>query len=1006
MAKQAKQSVAVVDTVDVAVMESTNAGYALAYYLAQRGLKVALLSTGTSTGFEACSCLRPFAHGDEIDALPAPFAQIFDRALKREAFETVFFHVGRLTDGLEDLLLDSGVHIYYTAAPAGALFLEDRLSGVLVGGKYGLRAVLASTVVDCSPWASISHMAGATLSPRGNNGRLDVSYSFLCKQELPAIERISVTAEAGSPALVVTRGQYADVTLSIEADPKDPLTHGRISAAVRQKLLDVCRWVRKRGNLPQLDILRGAETYLPAPWWRLGSAASSPAGRDDFSLAHTQSADIANLYVFSQCADLSDDAAKSFHVGIHKAIYSAAEIARDLHASSGTEETEKALEIRTCLGSKGEAISVESLRFEDPGYVEPQTPRRSVEFPVIPVLSEADLLVVGAGTSGMPAARAAAQGGVDVICIEKHGDVGGTNTIGGVPTPWFGIRPPHFEELQSSLRTIKRESWVPAALAMADVLRESGVTLLAGLPVAGAYVGEKRIEGVLALTPVGPVALRGNAVIDGTGDGDLAGWAGVPYTYGTERDEATMWYAFGKYTDKRPAVSRQYLSIVDLRSLRDTSRSMMVARRQVGMLGPAEYPSYYLAPRESRHIRAAARLNYLDIFSERWRQDVVSLFKSNFDIKGVASSDLVMSGFIDREHYRNYICFLPYGAMVPDGMANLLVVGKAYNGSHDAFAMARMVGDLMCQGAAAGVAAELALGSGSTFPELDVEALQKKLLDAGLLRTYELQPRTIDISQALDAFLSSGDLKHIGRVIQGGEAALKLLKGKIGDTEGEARRWLGRALCCLGDNSANDLLLASLAEELQADSLPISVGKMSNKPNHGYAPEPAFTIDALALTAEMRLVEHLENIAERIKLPEEVTDSHFCYVHSVAYACERLADPSCVPALTQLLDVPQLHGRVLTLGDDPRKGADWVGERYAYLELCLARSLARCGDSRGYEVLIGYLRDMRLFLARSALMELRELTGTSFDFEIHDWEDWLQKHRGELGLKPLTRRFD
>ena len=56
----------------------------------------------------------------------------------------------------------------------------------------------------------------------------------------------------------------------------------------------------------------------------------------------------------------------------------------------------------------------------------------------LPVVATCELVVVGGGTSGMPAALVATRQGVDTILVEKFGDVGGTHTIGGVSKYWFG----------------------------------------------------------------------------------------------------------------------------------------------------------------------------------------------------------------------------------------------------------------------------------------------------------------------------------------------------------------------------------------------------------------------------------------------------------------------------------------------------------------------------------------------------------------------------------------
>ena len=68
-----------------------------------------------------------------------------------------------------------------------------------------------------------------------------------------------------------------------------------------------------------------------------------------------------------------------------------------------------------------------------------------------------------------------------------------------------------------------------------------------------------------------------------------------------------------------------------------------------------------------------------------------------------------------------------------------------------------------------------------------------------------------------------------------------------------------------------------------------------------------------------------------------------------------------------------LQGLTIAWRRDQRMTVDPVPERRAYLELCIARAMARCGDVSGYETLARYSDDVRGTLSRSAMMELEEL---------------------------------
>ena len=148
--------------------------------------------------------------------------------------------------------------------------------------------------------------------------------------------------------------------------------------------------------------------------------------------------------------------------------------------------------------------------------------------------------------------------------------------------------------------------------------------------------------------------------------------------------------------------------------------------------------------------------------------------------------------------------------------------------------------------------------------------------------------------------------------------------------------------------------------------------------NHGFAPDPTYFINTLGRMKDKRVIPYLLNVAKKVEPEKDTTNRMYSYIYSVAYAAERLADPSCVEALRVLADKPGIRGGVVTVGSDPRRTARGTAsrrdDRYAYLELCLGRALAHCGSERGYEILRAYANDIRGFLARSARDELKVLS--------------------------------
>jgi hypothetical protein len=76
---------------------------------------------------------------------------------------------------------------------------------------------------------------------------------------------------------------------------------------------------------------------------------------------------------------------------------------------------------------------------------------------------------------------------------------------------------------------------------------------------------------------------------------------------------------------------------------------------------------------------------------------------------------------------------IPYRALVPVRMANLLVAGRPISATHEAMAGARVMGTCMAIGEAAGVAAAMAAASDGATAAVDTAALRRRLRQAGAL---------------------------------------------------------------------------------------------------------------------------------------------------------------------------------------------------------------------------------------------------------------------------------
>jgi hypothetical protein len=172
----------------------------------------------------------------------------------------------------------------------------------------------------------------------------------------------------------------------------------------------------------------------------------------------------------------------------------------------------------------------------------------------IPVMKETDVLVVGGGPSGIMAALAAVEDGLNVTLIESRSFVGGNMTI-GLPILGFlgqkgnqiikGLPQKLIDRLKAvqassehrpcplhmSLTLVEPEAVKTVALEM---LVEARVDLLFYTFLAGVVMERDELKGAIIESKAGRQVILAKTVIDCNGDADVAFRAGVPCEYGNE----------------------------------------------------------------------------------------------------------------------------------------------------------------------------------------------------------------------------------------------------------------------------------------------------------------------------------------------------------------------------------------------------------------------------------------------------------------------------------------
>jgi hypothetical protein len=169
----------------------------------------------------------------------------------------------------------------------------------------------------------------------------------------------------------------------------------------------------------------------------------------------------------------------------------------------------------------------------------------SVHLPsTVPLLHEADVLVIGGGPGGIGAAVAAAREGARTLLVEHYGFLGGMASAGEV-NPFMSnhasgesLDKGIFEEWLSRMQTYGSPKGsrtfdpLHARLAAEDLCKEAGVELLFHHRVAHVESQGRLIQGVVLHSKSGLTGAAAKIYLDSTGDGDLAALSGCDFEYG------------------------------------------------------------------------------------------------------------------------------------------------------------------------------------------------------------------------------------------------------------------------------------------------------------------------------------------------------------------------------------------------------------------------------------------------------------------------------------------
>lgn len=874
-----------------------------------------------------------------------------------------------LKRSLEKALEDAGIP-FLGGSPVSDVLKDANgdPAGVVLANRKGRQAVTARAVIDATENAWPAQQAGAVKAAFTTG-----AYSFsriviadatnapaapgLSVYPLPGVTYqatvAGVAAPAGMPASVA--GRVYRCTFSTN------LTSGSMSELleVEQTARDLT-WVKT--CIDQADRV----TWLPPD--TIVGEASEPTnvwpGAAAVNLDAFRPQDVPYLYVLGVRADVSRALAQAMSnparlMSLADRIGAAAAAAALARGSL----TGVVLPADTALPTGAEAVR-ELLDGLPPVNTNAQgTVAEGVR--ALPVLAECEVLVVGAGTAGAPAAIAAGRAGADTVVIDFLCNMGGVQTDGRIGSYYSGNAcgftvtdvDPGWQATGSVLAMAKAE-WYRQAC------RAAGVRVLFGTLAAGAVTDAGAVKGVVVVLPDGRRGvIRAQTVVDSTGNADIAAAAGAETEFITASEPAVQGAGLA------PHVLGNSYSNTDVGFVNDTDVAdlFFFARRAHASMPVTTWDAgQNPASRERRRLVGAVSVSPIDIMNSRTYPDTVVRPSSDFDTHGFTVHDLF---FIRDLGSTNYMANLPFRALLPKTVDGLLVTGLGISAHRDALPFLRMQRDVQNQGYAAGYASALAVQGSVAVRNVDMAALQAHLVFKGIIgaaNTNNLDnfpPAPATIQSAVTGL--TNNYATLQTVLADTNTALPLLRAAYAAAaDAPARLVYAHVLGLLYDPAGAESLISAISASAWDSGW--------NFKGMGQVGRSVSLMDSYIIAlGRTRDPYGIAPVLAKAALFDSA--SSFSHVRAVALALENLGGGSSVDglswvlaqmrgyALTNALTVPPIAGYSNTVGDTERNRC--------LKELAVARALYRLGDDaagNAAAVLTAYAVDPREVYASHA----------------------------------------
>ncbi len=370
----------------------------------------------------------------------------------------------------------------------------------------------------------------------------------------------------------------------------------------------------------------------------------------------------------------------------------------------------------------------------------------------VPVVREVDVLVVGGGTAGVPAALAAARLGARTMLVEKFNSFGGAITWGlTITLPPYPIVGTILNEILRRLHerygaVVQRGPEAPTVVFDQELykyesllmLEEAGVEMLLNTLAVDAIVERGAVGGVIVENKSGRQAIRAKVTIDCTGDADVAFRSGAA-TVTAPREKlmsvTQMWVAANVDTTAPDAAE----------GLTCVSTGLHKGELNVwgGNLGNVDATDAWQLTGAEITLRKQSVRDWLQkrVDSPAWAESYIGFLGAHLGVREtrrlvgeyvVTAAEFGNVSYEDAVGTTTYGKQIPYRALVPCERDGLLAAGRCISTDPEVQHNIRIATDCALFGEVAGTAAAMCIKEGVEPRDVPVRTLRQQLEKQGV----------------------------------------------------------------------------------------------------------------------------------------------------------------------------------------------------------------------------------------------------------------------------------